>query len=204
MIGTMDLTYTKKRGSFYCPNCTTQRDYAHKITRQFLTVYFIPLIPLQMQTEFLLCATCKQQFELSVADMDAEQIKQLQREAIFELIRRVLVVIVAADNMVTDEELETVRDFARRYQQADVTPEQLLREAAMVRDSGMDTVAYIRHIAGQLSGEDKVLLVEYAFLAATAGGELTESRQDLLKQMPAAIGMSEPDFREIIVRAAER
>ena len=114
-----------------------------------------------------------------------------------------LVVIVASDNEVSDEELEAVREFAVQHEQPEVTRDQILREAAAVRRAQFDPLAYTRGVAVQLSPEDKELLVYHAFLAATAAGGLSETAQDLLAQLPDAIGIPEMRFREIVLRAVE-
>ena len=85
-----------------------------------------------------------------------------------------------------------------------MTPEQILTEAARIRQSNMDLLGYIRHVAKPLPMPFKELLVYHAFLAATAGGDLSESRQAILAKLPDAIGIPEPRFREIIVQAAEQ
>ena len=136
--------------------------------------------------------------------MTADADPHLPAAATTEMIRRVLVVIVAADDQVTDEELAAVRDFAPPAICRTSPGNQILREAAAVRQSNMDLLQYIRHVAQQLSDEDKELLVQHAFLAATAGGELSAERQELLRNLPDAIGMPEWRFREVISTAADR
>ena len=103
--------------------------------------------------------------------------------------------------MVTDEELDAVCDFARRHEQPESTREQLLHEAASIRQAQFDAVDYLRHAAPQLSEADKETLVYHAFLAATAAGGLSPQRQALLAQLPAAVGVPEMRFREIVLRA---
>jgi hypothetical protein len=126
-----------------------------------------------------------------------------KRQQASERIRRVLVVLIAADDVVTDEELEAVRDFAAKHEQPEITREQILCEAASVRKAQLDPVAYIRGVALLLSQEDKELLVYHAFLAATAAGGLSEIRQDLLTQLPDAVGVPEMRFRELVLLAVE-
>lgn len=204
IIGSTNLTYTKSNGQFHCPQCNEQRPFRHRRKREFLTVYFIPLIPLQLVNEFLECSSCRGAFDKELADMTAEQIRSSQQREAAEMIRHVLVVIVAADDEVTDEELATVCDFARQNHQPEMTTEQILQEAATVRQFNMDQLQYIAYVAEKLSPEHIEILVRHAFLAATAGGQLSAARQELLKNLPHAVGIPESRFREIIVYAAEQ
>lgn len=201
IIGSMELKFTKRVGTFCCPQCEQERTFRLRTRREFLTVYFIPLIPLQHLGEFVECMTCRGAFDASAAEFTLEQLQAQKRRAAAERIRRALVILVAADEVVTDEELAVVREFTRRNGQEDVSRDQLLHEAASVRHAQMDPVVYLRHVAQQLGEEDKELLVYHAFLAATASGELSPQRQTLLAQMPDAIGIPEMRFREIVLRA---
>ena len=203
IIGTTELKFTKATGSFHCPACQQDRVFRHRVRRQFLTLYFIPLIPLGSLGEFVECTTCRGAFDVAVSRMTATQQREAKRREAHEWMRRVLVLIVAADDQVTPEELETVREFAERHDQPEVTAEQILREAAVVRQTDLDTMAYIRHAARHLSEEHREELVSCAFLTATAGGELSPARESLLTQLPDAVGVPEPRFRELIARAAD-
>jgi uncharacterized tellurite resistance protein B-like protein len=202
IIGSTQLTFTKKDGTFHCPDCDQNSAYRQRYKREFLTVYFIPLIPLQKLEEFVECSTCKHTFEPHIATMTAEEIRASRRRGHTEMIRRALVVIVGADNQVTENELQAVQDFALQNDLADVTIEQILHEAASVRQSGMDALQYISHVATQLPEEDKDRLVYHAFLAATADGELSDTRQGILAKLPEAIGVPQDRFREIVANAA--
>ncbi len=201
VIGTIELKFTKGSGTFCCPQCDQERTYRQRTRRLFLTVYFIPLIPLQTLGEFIECTTCHGTFPVESAALTADQLHARKRQVAGELIRRALVAIVAADNVVTDEELEVVCDFARRHEQPHITREQLLHEAAAIRHAEFDALGYLRHVAPQLSELDQEALVYHAFLAATAAGDLSPTRQTLLAHLPAAIGMPEARFREIVSRA---
>jgi hypothetical protein len=204
IIGTIELSFTKGSGTFFCTKCGAERAYKHKTKRQFLTVYFIPLIPLQAAGEFIQCSTCREQFDPSATRLTAAEHEAARRDEAVETIRRVMVVIVAADEVVSDEELLTVQQFADQHELPDITKELVLTEAARIRQAGLDAVGYIQGVARQLSMEDKERLVHHAFLVATVGGELSEARQKLLRQLPDAVGIPESRFREIIVEAAEQ
>ncbi len=203
-IGTTELTLTRGTGTFHCPNCDQMSPYRHRNKRMFLTIYFVPLIPLKLVEEFIECSTCKQTFEPDILEMTADEIRASKRRMTAEIIRRVLVVIVAADDQVTEDELAVVQRFAQQNDLPNVSAEQMLRESAAVREAEMDWIYYIRQIAQSLAEEDKDQLVFHAFLAATAGGDLSDARQALLKTLPEAIGVTEDRFRQVVADAVEQ
>jgi hypothetical protein len=203
IIGTMELHFTKATGTFACPHCEQERTYRRRSRRNFLTLYFVPLIPLESRGQFVECSTCRNAFSLEALEITVEQVQAQKRLRADEMIRRVLVVIVAADDDVSDSELDVVCRFAAQAGLPATTREHILHEATALRAADMDPIPYLRGAAVHLNAEDKERLVYHAFLASTAGGQLSAARQELLSQIPDAIGIPELRFREIIVRAAE-
>ena len=52
LIGTMEWASTVERGDFFCPACNAAKNYQRKVARPFLTLYFIPVIPIGAVREF--------------------------------------------------------------------------------------------------------------------------------------------------------
>ncbi len=204
IIGTTDITLTKETGTFHCPNCDELTPYRHRNVVIFLTFYFIPLIPIKSRSQYVECSQCRQTSEPEMLELSVEQIRASSRKISAEVIRRVLVVIVAVDHQVTDDELAVVQRFASENGLTDVSREQILREAAAVQETDVDWINYIHRITQPLHDDAKDQLIFYAFLAATADGALSETRQMLLKNMPGAIGVTEERFRAVVANAVEQ
>ena len=45
-------------GNFYCPKCEAQRQYKHKKTVRYFTLFFVPLFPLGTLSEYVECGVC--------------------------------------------------------------------------------------------------------------------------------------------------
>lgn len=58
--------HTIAQGVFFCRKCGGDRDYRHRAGRRFVTVFFIPLIPLNKTGEHVQCATCKTRYVTEV------------------------------------------------------------------------------------------------------------------------------------------
>src|ERR1051326_387841 len=50
---------TTGQGLFHCPRCGGDRQYRHRSGRRFLTLFFIPVIPLTKAGEHAQCTTCR-------------------------------------------------------------------------------------------------------------------------------------------------
>jgi hypothetical protein len=198
ILGTTRLTFTKTKGTFHCPQCTKEQSYRHRSVRNFFTVYFIPIIPLNQEGEYIECGQCRGRFDPSVAGMTAEQFATMKKEAAYELVRRGLVTILVLDDLVSDEELDVISDFVRNHLQRDIDRQQLLGEAARVQQMGVSPADYIATIRSELDQDDRDLFVRYAFLLATAGGDLQPVHQQFLVELPRLLGMDEARFREVI------
>lgn len=56
------IYHTIARGVFFCRKCGGDRNYRHRGGRRFVTVFFVPLIPLTKTGEHVQCATCKTRY----------------------------------------------------------------------------------------------------------------------------------------------
>ncbi|MFO0941768.1 MAG: zinc-ribbon domain-containing protein [Pirellulales bacterium] len=65
-IGTYNWAKTIGAGQFYCSKCLAMSPYRHRSSRPFLTIYFIPVIPIGGTTKFVECSTCKLQYPESI------------------------------------------------------------------------------------------------------------------------------------------
>jgi len=71
IYGSRALTKKINEGQFYCPNCDdVDIDYEHKTSRQWFTLYWIPIFPVGSAIEFIECCECKQTFQESVLDIE--------------------------------------------------------------------------------------------------------------------------------------
>src|ERR1700722_13031291 len=57
---------TLGRGVFFCRRCGGDRDYPHRFGRRYITLFFIPLIPLLRTGAHVQCLTCKTRYVTEV------------------------------------------------------------------------------------------------------------------------------------------
>jgi hypothetical protein len=50
------------RGVFFCRKCGGDRDYRRRAGRRFVTLFFIPVVPLSRTGEHVQCVTCKTRY----------------------------------------------------------------------------------------------------------------------------------------------
>ena len=143
IFGTRGVTTTPDRGTFHCPQCGAERDYAQKRVRRFFTLYFIPLIPLDQIGEYIECGVCAGTFELGVLSFDpAAQHDAFMAE--FQVaVRDVLIQMMLADGEISPDEVEAIQVICADIGGFQLTPEVIntLAEQAMTRsESVVETV----------------------------------------------------------------
>ena len=73
IFGTGPKYKTVGKGHFYCPHCQTERTYERKQGKQYISLYFIPLIPLGDLGEIIECQTCGRAFSPAVLEGEAPE-----------------------------------------------------------------------------------------------------------------------------------
>lgn len=58
LVGIRSRVQEISGGQFYCARCDTIRPYTHKRLRNYLAVFFIPLVPLGTRGEYVECKVC--------------------------------------------------------------------------------------------------------------------------------------------------
>src|SRR5690242_11887298 len=109
IFGTRGVTTTAGKGEFHCPGCGATRRYEHKRVRRFFTLYFLPIIPLDLLGEYVECQECKDTYKPAVLTETPGAGKQAFEAEFHAAVKRVMVLMMMADGRVDEEEIETIR-----------------------------------------------------------------------------------------------
>lgn len=88
--GTRGLTRKGKVGRFFCPQCDVERDYRTVKVQRFFTLYFIPVIPMDVVYEGVRCEACGSEYKPAVLGYDP----RAEREAVQREVHKGLVEIL--------------------------------------------------------------------------------------------------------------
>lgn len=198
IFGTRAVTTTSAKGDFHCPSCAEKRAYEQKRVRRFFTLYFLPIIPLDLLGEYVECAGCKGTFDLAVLGYDPDK-EDAAFEAQFQsAVRRVMVLMMLADGKIDDEEIETIRTVYGRLADKEVTRAEIEREANEATKDGRGLRPYLGSVLGRLNDHGKELVVKAAFLVAAADGKITDEETTLLAELASALEMSPSHFKGVV------
>jgi hypothetical protein len=202
IVGEMNLTLKKGSGEFYCPMCSGERPYVRKRIKRFLTVYFIPLIPLSTVSEHVQCQKCRQTFPLTATSLRPEDYQRAAAQQFADDVRRVMVLTMLADHEVQEEEISVIQRVYQQLTGRELTRAELDHDMLQARRSGVSAVTYARAIASRRSAEEKEWLIRGAFHVAAATGELSDRRMEQLKDLPTVLGVEPERFRQIVAESS--
>jgi transcription elongation factor Elf1 len=57
------------QGTFHCQRCGGDREYRHRAGRRWITLFFIPVIPLAHVGEHVQCAICGTRYRMDVLSL---------------------------------------------------------------------------------------------------------------------------------------
>lgn len=214
LIGTMNWTSTTEKGEFSCPVCESRQPYRRKSVRPFLTLYFIPVLPLGGLQEYVSCGKCKQSFETSLLSNSLNQpaganiapsAQAAQASAgSFEMdLLRSIALIMVDDGNVTENEIRIARRLFENMTESNLTREQLGRACAEVQALRLSTTSFLSVCSSRLDHNQKMLIAQAMFGVAGADGVITPTRLASLTNAQQLLGLQPADFQMAVNSASQ-
>jgi len=198
IFGTTGITMTKEQGQFFCPQCGDGNDFKHKRVRRFFTLYFIPLIPLDLLGEYIECSTCQGTFHLDILGYDPSQ-QERSVEALFMVaMKQVMIAMLLADGVIDDQEVEELKATFEDLAGVAVTEQDLREEIAVIQQQGSSAIEMVAGLAGTLNDQGKEMVITAAYQIAAADGQVDDSEHQLLLQLAEQMNLSPAHLRGIL------
>ena len=209
LIGTMEWASTIERGDFFCPVCNAAKSYQRKVSRPFLTLYFIPVIPLGGVREYVLCRSCRERFDAHVLEA-GEAAEMLRDPAIasgaapFETeLLRLMALIMTEDDHVSETEIELAMRVYQRMVLRELTRSELERVCREVIALRIDPARYIG-IAGEgMTHDQKLKSIQAMFAVASAEGKISPRRLKSLMRSQQQLQLDDVAFQTAVKDASQ-
>ncbi|MDQ3334481.1 MAG: TerB family tellurite resistance protein [Myxococcota bacterium] len=198
IFGTRGVTYGSEGGQFFCPDCEGKESYRHRRVRRFFTLYFIPLIPLDLLGEYIECQRCTSTYKISILDFDPQKSADAEEAEFQKAMRRVLVMMMLADGVIEDTEIEAIQTILGKLEDREVPRSEVEAEITRAQSEQTSIETYCRGMAGYLNDSGREMVVKAAILVAGADGKFEESERDALASIATALNMSRAHFSGII------
>jgi tellurite resistance protein len=202
IYGTRGVTYTKESGTFHCPECGGESDYCRKRVRRFFTLYFIPVIPLDLHGEYVECRGCRGTYRCEVLDRDPAKEGAVAAE-FHRAIKQVMVDMLLADGVVDDDEVAVVRKVYEKLAGTPLSEADVRAEIARSQAEQRDCIEGIEDMVHLLNDKGKTLVVQAAMLIAKADGEFHEDEKRLVVEIGQALEMPSSRLKAVIRKMLE-
>lgn len=203
LIGTMNLTRTCDRGDFYCPNCAASQTYRLRSRRPWLTLYFIPTIPVGAPEFFVACDQCRQKWDTSVLEMDQQSHEEALEEEYRDQVVRAAVLVVLADGKISENEIVALQRIASRMLERAVDREELGRLCSIARENEIEAANYILTVSRRWSKDQRFLALQAMFLAASAEGDFGTGQIEALTKMREILELTPEEYERAIEDSLE-
>ena len=176
---------TLGNGVFFCRRCGGDRKYRHRAGRRFITVFFIPLIPLTRTGEHVQCRTCKTRYVTEVLRLPTTAALQLSLTAgLRALVTAILRVGDPGSPLARRRAIEAVAGTGQRdYDEAALE--------ADLAEPAEDEVPRIAAFGRQLQVEAREWYLAEAIRIALADGPLTAAQRAATGRLATALGMTQ-------------
>ncbi|TWU15845.1 hypothetical protein Poly21_30470 [Allorhodopirellula heiligendammensis] len=199
LIGTMNLTRTRERGDFYCPTCSASRTYRLRSRRPFLTLYFIPTVPIGGAETFVHCDGCRSSWDETVLEMDQATHEQVREDQFRDEAIRATVLMTLVDDTITEPEIQSLQMIADTLFDRPLDREELGRLSSIARQSGIKASNYVLSVSKRWTPQQRMLALQGMFLAATAGEEdLSDEKLGTLKVMRDLLELTAAEYEAAI------
>jgi uncharacterized tellurite resistance protein B-like protein len=203
MIGTINLTRTRETGTFYCPQCSSLQDFRRRTRRPFLTIYFIPVVPIGGGEEFVQCRGCRSNWDTTVLAVDQAGHEAAKTDVFREEAIRAAILIVIADSEISEAEITALQRIGRRLLERPVDREELGELCSAAYQNEITAANYITTVAPRWNQQQRRLGLQAMFLAASAEGTLSEPQLEVLQHARRVMDLTESEFEEVIEQSLE-
>ncbi len=209
MLGSMEWAKTLQRGEFFCPLCNTAKSFQRKVSRPFLTLYFIPVIPIGGLREYVLCRGCRQRFDPDILEQEslAETIKSVRRssrnQSFEQELVRLMALTIMEDNFANELEIEMAQRVYRSMTGERLDESQLNQACHEVMALRINASRYVGVAGSAMTYDQKLLALQAMFAVASSEGEISPKRMQTLIEAQQQLGLDQVAFQSAIKEAAD-
>lgn len=207
IAGTFDWASTLDQGEFLCPKCGTNKSYQRKVARTFVTLYFVPILPIGGLHEFVVCRGCRERFEPSVLALSRNQANRESPtiravESFDDELVRLMALMIVEDDFITESEIEMAQRIYQGMLMRELPRQQLERACREVTNLRINTLRYVGAAAEGMTYDQKILAVQAMFAVAGAEGQISAKRLQSLMQAQHQLGLDDSAFQNAVKDAS--
>lgn len=187
LLGEKAVRYATHEGTFNCPICNSSQDALHVVEKNYFTVFFIRILPLEILSDYIECAHCQHSFDP----------QNTAKPAYISGLELVLSYLMLGYGVNESKEIATDIFKAMTEREYD---EKIFRDNIADLNNGKDLFKALKGLAFQLNTMGTIRVVEAAFLMSRALSDLGYEDRLRVNLIGNALGISLEFINEIIDR----
>jgi hypothetical protein len=176
---------TLGRGVFFCRRCGGDREYRQRAGRRFVTIFFIPVIPLMKTGEHVQCLTCKTRYVTEVLKLPTTVQMQV---ALVAGMRAMVAIILRAGDPASPLSRRRAVDAVTGAGETGYDEDALAEDLAEPAEIALPKVGAL---GAQLQIEAREWWLAEAIRIAMADGPLTGAERTAAEHLAGALGMTQ-------------
>jgi len=197
--GSRGRTKVVEEGQFHCPRCRARQPYKLKRLQRWFTLYFIPIVPMDVLGEYAECGGCLTTWKPEVLQAgprsDPEESVQ---EELRRAIRRSMAMVLLASGREDPAGIDAGSRAFRKQVGMSMPDAELSREVKDVKEQGIDVRRYLASFGAHFSAQQKESLVAAACEVALFDGPLEPPEQEAVNAIAQALGVTDAHLRGIL------
>lgn len=212
IFGTTGLKHTVKESPVLenaCPNCN-DGNLVNKLYRRWFTLFFIPLIPLDVVDRFYMCDRCGNAYNeniKSVLQRSEAEIAESQKQArkvYAEALTAAMVHMSMIDGDFADAEEREVRDAMEQFEELEWELEQVYKKVKAEGNKDNQVFNYLNTARNELSSEALINILAQAGVVLLADGSIEKEEEDLMKEYLIACGLPKEMYSSLMEKLKTR
>lgn len=192
-----------------CPNCGNG-DLVNKLYRRWFTLFFIPVIPLDVVDRFYQCNNCKSAYNESIRNV-LQQSQQDQEAARREgqlVFSRALVASMShmtmIDGDIAPEEEREINDVIAQFPEFEEELKSIKESVLEHGNKENQVFEYLYEAKSILSSEGIIGLLAQAGVILLADGNIDKEEEKLMKEYLIACGLPKEMYKALIDKLTQR
>lgn len=181
-------------GSFDCPNCEHHRSYERRLLKNWLSFYFIPVIPIGTSGEIIRCTTCKTDFPVEGQAQPAANNTPNSED----FVEALLVIIVLERGDPSRAMVGKLQQLLVELREQPVSAETVAGLLNQGKATQFKAADYARKVAHAISSEDRIRAVVLIDELVRCPGEEYPGGLSLLNRIAVSLGIPTHELESLL------
>lgn len=187
VFGTAGSTSSLQKGQFFCPECNDYKDYDHKKVEKKISLFFIPLIPIEDLGEYIECQQCKGTFKTTVLNHDPKEEENKIRALYFFGTLQIMISVALADGVLHEQEVDEIHKNFQSITGREVEISFINEQIQKLKELKLTPTQIADMLAPHLNDNGREIVLRGAIAISKADGEIQPQELEILHSISKSL-----------------